>query len=47
MSRRWRVEAHYSEVIEAEDEGEALMKADQDFSIMSDARAEEIEDEDE
>ena len=46
--RKWRVSLYFDKEYEADDEGDALMQAYNEFSIMSDARAEEIEeDEDE
>ncbi len=39
---KWRVEVSWECEVEADNEGDALMQADQAFSMMSDARAEEI-----
>jgi len=45
---KWRVTVSFwTKDYEADDEGDALIKADMDFSFMSEARAEEIEDEEE
>jgi len=44
---KWRVSFSYSKEFEADDEGDALMQADNDFSVMSEARAEEIIEEEE
>lgn len=44
--RKWRVTVYYDNVIEAEDEGYALMQADGEFNFMSQARATEIEPDD-
>lgn len=41
---KWRVSVEsWEREYEADDEGDALMQADMDFSMMSLARAEEIE----
>lgn len=42
---KWVVEVSWNTVIEAEDEGEALMQADREFSFMREANAENLEDE--
>lgn len=43
---KWRVSVSFWETeIEADDEGYALMDADSEFIFMSEARAEEIEEE--
>jgi hypothetical protein len=43
MANKWRVSLHsWDVVVDAEDEGYALMQADNCFSFMSEARAEEI-----
>lgn len=45
---KWRVTVNYwTEEYEADDEGDALMQADSDFSFMNEARTEEICGEDE
>jgi hypothetical protein len=43
---KWRVSFSWNKEYEADDEGDALMQADVDFSVMSEARVEEIETED-
>lgn len=40
---KWIVSVNWDVEIEAEDEGDALMQADRQFSLMSEARAEEVE----
>ena len=48
MPRKWKVSIQFwEEEIEAEDEGEALITADSLFNFWSEARAEEIESEEE
>lgn len=44
---RWRVWINWEEEIEAEDEGYALMKAEDRCNFMDRARVEEIENEEE
>jgi len=45
---KWRVTVSFwTENYEADDEGDALMQADSDFSFMSEARCEELEEDEE
>jgi hypothetical protein len=37
---KWRVSFSFDKEYEADDEGDALMQADADFNLMSEARAE-------
>jgi hypothetical protein len=38
--RKWIVSFSFNKEYEADDEGDALMQADADFNLMSEARAE-------
>jgi ribonuclease PH len=40
---RWSVTVQWQEIVEADNEGDALIQADMNFSMMDDARVEEIE----
>jgi len=40
---KYRVTFEYDEIIEADDEGDALMSADSNANFMSNARVEELE----
>lgn len=39
---KWSVSISWEKEYEAEDEGDALMQADRDFNLMSEATAEEL-----
>jgi hypothetical protein len=40
--RKWRISVNWEHTYETDDEGDALMRADGDFDLMSEARSEEI-----
>ena len=42
----WQVEVHWEKQYEAEDEGDAMMQAEMDFSFMHEGEAYEIEEDD-
>jgi hypothetical protein len=44
--RKFRVWFSFDKVYEADDEGDALMQADAEFNVMSNARSEELDTED-
>jgi hypothetical protein len=43
--RKWRISVNWEHTYETDDEGDALMRADGDFDLMSEARSEEIDNE--
>jgi hypothetical protein len=45
--RKWRISVNWEREYECDDEGDALMQADSDFDLMSEARSEEVDPEEE
>ena len=45
--RKWRILVNWEREYECDDEGDALMHADGDFDLMSEARSEEVDPEEE
>jgi hypothetical protein len=43
---KWRISVNWEREYECDDEGDALMRADGDFDLMSEARSEEIDPDD-